>query len=147
MPTCRVEGEADIYLAAAMARELAQQIGFGQADVARIEIAVRELASNIVRYAGCGEIHLREATSGHRQGLEVEAVDQGPGIADVQLALQDGYSTSGKGLGSGLPAVRRMMDTLDIETSPGQGTCVRAIRWLRRPTDWLRRRLQKGAGL
>lgn len=146
MLSCRVETEAGIYVAAGMARELAQQIGFGQADVARIEIAVRELASNIVRHAGCGEIHLREVTSGHRQGLEVEAVDRGPGIADVDLALQDGYSTSGKGLGSGLPAVRRMMDTMEIETAPGQGTRVRAIRWLRRPTDWLRRWLQKGTG-
>jgi serine/threonine-protein kinase RsbT len=66
-------------------------------------------------------------------------VDQGPGIADVELALQDGYSTTGKGLGSGLPAVRRLMDTFEIETAPGHGTYIRVVRWLRRPTDWLLR--------
>jgi len=136
---CPIEGEADVYAAAGLAREMAREMGFGNADVARIEIAVRELALNIVRHAGRGEIHLREVTSEHRRGLEVEAVDQGPGIADVELALQDGYSTGGKGLGSGLPAVRRLMDTFEIETAPGQGTRVRARRWLRRPTDWLRR--------
>jgi len=137
--SCRIEGEADIYTAAGMARDLAREIGFGKADAARIEIVVRELASNIIRHAGRGQIHLREVATDGRQGLEVEAVDQGPGIPDVELALQDGYSTTGKGLGSGLPAVRRLMDTFEIETAAGQGTRVRATRWLRRPTDWLRR--------
>lgn len=136
---CRIQKEADIYAAAGLAREMAQELGFGQADRARIEIVVRELASNIVHYAGQGEIRLREVTSERRHGLEVEAIDQGPGIADVELALQDGYTTGGKGLGSGLPAVRRLMDTFEIETAVGEGTRVRAIRWLRRPTDWLRR--------
>lgn len=141
--TCHIAGEADIYAAAGLARDLAGRLGFNPADTARIEIVVRELASNIVRHAGRGEIYLRQVISGHRQGLEVEAVDRGPGIADVQLALQDGYTTRGKSLGSGLPAVRRLMDTLEIETAPGQGTRVRATRWLRRPTDWLRRRLER----
>lgn len=137
--TCRVEGEADIYAAAGMARGMARGMGFNEADAARIEIAVRELASNIIRHAGCGEIHVREVEEGNRQGLEIEAVDQGPGIADLNLALQDGYSTGGKGLGSGLPAVRRLMDKFEIESAPGRGCRVRATRWLRRPTDWLRR--------
>lgn len=136
--SCRIQGEADIYAAAAMAREMAREAGFGYADAARIEIVVRELVSNIVRYAGSGVIYLRETTAGPRRGLEVEAVDQGPGIADVELALQDGYSTSGKSLGSGLPAVRRLMDEFEIDTEVGRGTRVRTVRWLRRPTDWLR---------
>jgi len=136
--TCRIEGEADVYAAAGMARGMAQGMGFGEADAARIEIAVRELATNILRHAGRGEIHIRAAADGVRQGVEVEAVDQGPGIADVELALQDGFTTSGKGLGSGLPAVRRLMDTFEIETGVGQGCRIRAVRWLRRPTDWLR---------
>jgi serine/threonine-protein kinase RsbT len=136
--SCRIEGEADIYVAASLAREMAWDMGFGSADAARVEIVVRELASNIVRHAGHGEIHLEEVSDRHR-GLQVEAVDQGPGIADVELALQDGYSTTGKGLGSGLPAVRRLMDTFEIETAVGKGTRIRATRWLRRPTDWLRR--------
>ena len=136
--TCRIEGEADVYAAAGMARGMARGMGFGEADAARIEIAVRELATNILRHAQCGEIHVRVVTEGNRQGIEIEAVDQGPGIADIGLALQDGYSTSGKGLGSGLPAVRRLMDTFEIESAVGQGCRVRAARWLRRPTDWLR---------
>ncbi|MGC8874467.1 MAG: anti-sigma regulatory factor [Chloroflexia bacterium] len=137
--SCRIEGEADIYTAAGLARTIARSMGFGHADSARIEIVVRELASNIVRHAGRGEIRLSEVTAEGRRGLEVEAADQGPGIADIELALQDGYSTTGKGLGSGLPAVRRLMDTFEIESAPGQGTRVRAVRWLRRPTDWLLR--------
>lgn len=139
MQTCRIEGEADVYAAAGMARGMARGMGFSEADAARVEIAVRELATNILRHAGRGEIYIRDVAEGGRQGLEVEAVDQGPGIADVDLALQDGYSTGGRGLGSGLPAVRRLMDTFAIETAPGRGCRVRAVRWLRRPTDWLRR--------
>jgi serine/threonine-protein kinase RsbT len=139
MQTCRIEGEVDVYAAAGMARGLARGMGFSEADAARIEIAVRELATNILRHAGQGEIHVSEVAEENRVGLEVEAVDQGPGIPDVELAMQDGYTTSGKGLGSGLPAVRRLMDTFAIETAAGQGCRVRATRWLRRPTDWLRR--------
>jgi len=139
MQTCRIEGEADIYAAAGMARGMAHGMGFSEADAARIEIAVRELATNILRHAVCGEIHVSEVAEGNRRGLEIEAVDQGPGIPDVELAMQDGYTTSGKGLGSGLPAVRRLMDTFEIETAVDQGCRVRATRWLRRPTDWLRR--------
>ncbi len=140
---CRIETEADIYAAAGMALEMARAMGFGNADAARIEIVVRELASNIIRHAGRGEILMREVTT-DRKGLEVEAIDQGPGIPDVELALQDGYTTTGRGLGSGLPAVRRLMDTFEIESQVGQGTRIRATRWLRRPTDWLRRRLERG---
>lgn len=136
--SCRVAAEVDIYAAAGIARRMARELGFGQADVARIEIVVRELASNIVRYAGGGQIRLRKVTQAHRQGIEVEAEDQGPGIPDLDMALQDGFSTGNKGLGSGLPAVRRLMDTFEIVTEVGKGTTVRAARWLRRPTDWLR---------
>ncbi|MBN1483414.1 MAG: anti-sigma regulatory factor [Chloroflexia bacterium] len=136
--TCHISTEADVYAAAGMARKMARQMGFSQADVARIEIVVRELASNIVRYAEGGKIDLREAELDHRRGLEVESSDRGPGIPDLELALQDGYTTGHQGLGSGLPAVRRLMDTFEIWTEVGQGTRVRATRWLRRPTDWLR---------
>ncbi len=141
--TCRIEGEADIYAAAGLARELAQELGFARNDIARIEIAVRELASNIVRYAGRGEIRLQQVSSEHRTGLEVVATDEGPGIVDLDLALQDGYSTGEKGLGSGLPAVKRLMDTFEIESAVGKGTTVRAVRWVRRSTDWLRQWWQK----
>jgi serine/threonine-protein kinase RsbT len=128
--SCRIEGEADVYAAAGVARELAQEMGFGRADAARIEIVVRELASNIIRYAGSGEILLREVSSEKKQGLEIQAVDDGPGIADLELALQDGYTTGGKGLGSGLPAVRRLMDSFEIDSQVGGGTRVRVTRWL-----------------
>jgi serine/threonine-protein kinase RsbT len=136
---CRIEGEADIYAAAGVAREMAGDMNFGRNDTARIEIVVRELASNILRHAGRGTIYLRQVTKEGQTGLQVEAVDQGPGIPDVELAMQDGYTTGHKGLGSGLPAVRRLMDTFEIETEVGEGTTVRAVRWLRRSTDWLLR--------
>lgn len=135
--SCRVSGEVDIYAAAGIARKMSRELGFGQADVARIEIVVRELASNIVRHAGSGRIRMRKLTEGHCQGIEVEAEDHGPGIPDLDLALQDGFSTGDKGLGSGLPAVRRLMDAFEIVTGVGQGTTVRAARWLRRPANWL----------
>lgn len=136
---CPIIGEVDVYASAGAARSMAREMGFGPADAARIEIVVRELAFNIIRYAGRGEIRLSRVTSGNRTGLQVEAEDHGPGIADLELALQDGYSSGGKGLGAGLPAVRRLMDTFEIQTEVGKGTLVRAVRWLRRSTDWLHR--------
>lgn len=129
---CRIAQEEDIYLAVLRGREMAQQIGFGAIDSTRIEIAILELTRNILAHAGKGELVLElveTTTAPARRGIALSAYDQGPGIADIQLALQDGYSTANT-LGSGLPGVHRLMDEMQIESQLGVGTTVRAVKWL-----------------
>lgn len=92
--------------------------------------AISELARNIVRYAVRGEIILRLVQNDGKKGIEVVANDDGPGIPDVGLAMQDGYSTSG-GLGLGLPGTRRLMDDFEITSDFGKGTTVTVRRWRR----------------
>lgn len=107
---------------------LAQQLGFRRTDAYYLATAVTELATNIVRHAGCGEIRLSPLTDYGTAGIEVIASDTGPGIADIDQALRDGYSTTG-GLGGGLPGVSRLMDELEIHSEPGRGTCICARKW------------------
>ena len=90
-----------------------------------------ELAANVLFHGGGGWLHaqaLFDAQTQQALGLEVLALDHGPGIADIALALTEGYST-GKGLGCGLPGVKRLMDDFMIESAVGAGTCVKAIKW------------------
>jgi serine/threonine-protein kinase RsbT len=108
-------------------RTLARELGFTSADTERVSLAVSELATNLVRHAQGGELRLAIVEGARGRGLEVESRDAGPGIADLGLALQDSYSTSG-GLGSGLPAARRLMDEFAI-TSDLSGTRVVARKW------------------
>jgi len=110
------------------ARRLAADQGFGRADAESVALAASELAMNLYFYATGGEILLRAVADGARRGVEIESQDTGPGIADPELALQDGYTTGG-GLGSGLPSARRLMDELDLTTSPA-GTRIVARKWL-----------------
>ena len=118
---------SDIERVRREARSLARRLGFGPADAERVILAVSELATNLLRYAQVGEITLRVNPGPRGVGIQVESQDAGPGIADVERALQDGYSTGG-GLGSGLPRVRRLMDDFTIATS-GQGTRITALAW------------------
>ena len=103
--------------------------GFGEAPSQMVATAVSELVRNILKYAGTGEICIRRVRKMGASGIEIEALDQGPGIADCEAAMQDHYSSGGT-LGLGLPAVRRMMDEFLLESSPGQGTRVLARKWL-----------------
>ena len=123
--------EVDVYLAVSRGRELARRLGFDHIDRTRIEIAILELTRNILVHAHHGQLGLRIVLDQltHRQGLEITARDQGPGIADTELALRDGYSTAHT-LGAGLPGVRRLMHEFQLESVLNQGTTVRAIRWL-----------------
>jgi len=88
-----------------------------------IAAAISEIARNILMYAKRGEVTLGVVTNGDRQGVVIVARDQGPGIRDVERALEDGYSTSG-GLGLGLPGARRLMDDFDVSSTVGKGTTV-----------------------
>lgn len=128
--TIPIEGHLDIISARVGGREMARDIGFDALDQARIATAISELAHNVVLYAGSGEIRLRQITADKcARGLEIVCQDHGPGIPDLTLALQDGYSTSGR-LGTGLPGVRRLMDEFEIESQPNAGTTVTIRKWL-----------------
>ena len=120
--------DADIVTARARAKDLAAVLGFSRTDQTLIAAAVSEIARNIVVYAGGGEVSLGATRGDARWGLLVVASDEGPGIADPQKALTDGYSTGGS-LGVGLPGARRLMDSLEIDSEVGRGTTVTMIKW------------------
>src|SRR6266480_3770706 len=124
-----VGADTDIVAVRENGRELARQCGFPSTERAVVATAVSELARNIIRYAARGEIVLRLVDDSCRRGVEVLAADDGPGIRDVALAMQDGFSTSG-GLGLGLPGVRRMMDEFEIRSEFGKGTTVTTRKWM-----------------
>ncbi|GAA4483132.1 anti-sigma regulatory factor [Rhodococcus olei] len=119
----------DIVTARQAGHGLASDLGFSLTDVTMIATAISEVARNITSYAGDGEIRLYTGDRHGRKALVVEAEDHGPGIADVALALEDGYSTGG-GLGLGLPGARRLMDHLEVSSRLGRGTLVTMWKWV-----------------
>jgi len=128
--TIEVGCDVDIVVARQQGRELAARIGFNQVELTMIVTAISELARNIVLYAGRGQISLHIERNHHMTGIVVVASDRGPGISDVKMALQDGYSTSG-GLGLGLPGIQRLMEECRIESAVGVGTTITVKRWKR----------------
>ena len=125
-----IESESDVVGARRIVRDAAIQLGFSQTDVTRIVTAASELARNTFKYAGGGVMRCRGVENGSRSGLELQFEDHGPGIPDVSLAMENGYSTSG-GLGLGLPGAKRLMDEMEIESQPGTLTVVTVRKWLR----------------
>jgi serine/threonine-protein kinase RsbT len=123
-----IRTEGDIVATRHTVREVATQIGFGITDVTRIVTAASELARNVFKYGGGGIVRWRRLASQERSGIELRFIDQGPGIADISKALEMGYST-GRGLGLGLPAAKRLMDELEIQSDVGKGTCVILKKW------------------
>ncbi len=111
---------------------MAATLPFSSSDLTVIAAAISEIARNILVYAVRGEVQLTLVRQNGRQGLTVEARDDGPGIADIGLALQEGYSTSGS-LGLGLPGARRLMDEFHIRSERGEGTVVTMRKWAREP--------------
>src|SRR5581483_6701710 len=128
---CPIGREVDVYVAIGRGREMASSLGFNDIDRTRIEIVILELTRNILVHAGSGELVLETIDEPERRGMAVIAQDSGGGIADIELALRDGYSTA-QTLGAGLPGVRRLMDDFSIESKVGVGTKVRAVKWLGR---------------
>jgi serine/threonine-protein kinase RsbT len=126
----RIEGDADIVAVRRKGRELAEQVGFTGRDLVLIATAISEITRNIITYARCGEVTLTTIADGRRRGITVVARDQGPGIANIEEAMRDGFSTA-KTLGLGLPGARRLMDDFDIVSSMGTGTTVTMSKWLR----------------
>ena len=121
--------EWDIVAVRQLGRNEAKEIGFGTVDQARITTAISELARNIYLYAKLGEIEIERLQNGEQKGIAIIAKDQGPGIPDIRQVMEDGYSTSG-GLGAGLPGVKRLMDSIKIDSVVGEGTVIRAEKWL-----------------
>ncbi len=126
-----IESDNDVVTARQRARELAAMVDLTSMDQTLLATAISEVARNITTYAKRGEVLLSIIRdNGGREGIRVVARDDGPGIEDVDLAMQDGY-TSGGGLGLGLPGARRLVDEFDIETAPSAGTTVTLVKWSR----------------
>jgi serine/threonine-protein kinase RsbT len=126
----QITSENDIVMARKVVRDAATALGFGLTDVTRIVTAASELTRNIYHYAKSGVMRWRVLNRGTDTGLELTFEDQGPGIPDVEKAMEPGFST-GKGLGMGLPGSKRLMDEMTIESTVGKGTTVIVSKWLK----------------
>lgn len=124
-----IESESDIVSVRKQVREFATEHGFGLTDVTRIVTAASELARNVFHYAGSGHMTLQTLSPNGNSGLELVFSDQGPGIADVDQAMEMGYSTRG-GLGLGLPGVKRLMNEMELTTEINKGTTIKVRKWL-----------------
>ena len=120
--------EHDILLARQTVRRLAQEIGLSLVDQTKLVTATSELARNAVTYGGGGHMAWHVLGEGARRGLRLTFADQGPGIADLQRALTDGFTTGG-GLGIGLGGSKRLVDEFHVDTAPGAGTRVTITKW------------------
>ena len=126
----RITSENDIVMARKVVRDAATTLGFGITDVTRIVTSASELTRNIYHYAKSGVMHWRSLNQDASVGLELTFEDSGPGIPDVEKAMEMGFST-GKGLGLGLPGSKRLMDEMTIESTVGKGTTVVVRKWLK----------------
>ncbi|HVL50849.1 MAG TPA: anti-sigma regulatory factor [Actinomycetota bacterium] len=126
----KISSDSDVLLARQTGRKIAEKVGFAGSDLTMISTAISELARNIIRYAQEGEVSVSAISDRGRVGVMVVARDEGPGIADVDLAMRDGYTT-GSGMGLGLPGARRLMDEFAISSQLTQGTTVVMKKWTR----------------
>jgi serine/threonine-protein kinase RsbT len=127
--TFPVRSGEDVVKARQVVRSRAMEAGFSLVEQTKIVTAASELARNTVIYGGGGEMRVERLSQGPKRiGLRLTFEDQGPGIADIELALRDGY-TSGNGLGLGLNGARKLSHEFDIKSAPGQGTRVTITRW------------------
>jgi serine/threonine-protein kinase RsbT len=125
-----IGADADVVTARKQGRELAAQAGFSATELTIIATAISEIARNIVMFANRGEVVVSLVGDDGRQGVTVVARDAGPGIPDLERALQDGYSGYG-GMGLGLPGSRRLMDEFEISSEVDKGTTVTMTKWRR----------------
>ena len=118
----------DIVRMRQFVREQAAVIGFSLVDQTKLVTAASELARNTMVYGGGGEVAIQPLAEGSRRGLRLAFIDNGPGIADIALAMKDGYTTGG-GLGLGLGGAKRLSNEFSIDSAPGRGTRVTITRW------------------
>ena len=132
MPDARrvsINNDLDIVAARAEGRNLAQEMGFGTIDQARIATVISELARNVVLHAHCGQVLMEQIKVGERVGMQIVCEDQGPGISDLDQILQGG-EVQERASHMGLAGAKRLMDELEIESQVGLGTTVKVRRWL-----------------
>jgi serine/threonine-protein kinase RsbT len=123
-----VEIDADVVTARQHGRDVALRTGFGATEATLLATAISEMARNVVKFAVRGEVRIFPISDGERQGVTVVVRDVGPGILDLDQAMQDGYSTY-EGLGLGLPGTRRLMDRFEVATESGRGTTITMTKW------------------
>ena len=123
----QIRSDEDVVRLRQAVREQMIAIGFTLIDQTKMITAASELARNTLRYGGGGEAHLMKVQT-TRRGLQVAFIDHGPGIADVEQALRDGFTTGG-GMGLGLSGAKRLSDEFDIVSTPAQGTTVKITKW------------------
>jgi serine/threonine-protein kinase RsbT len=124
-----IQTEMDVRRAVLESGQYSREAGFDETPSRMIATAVSELARNILKYAGSGKIGVQRIEGQRGRGIEIEAVDEGPGIADTEGAMRDHVSSGGT-LGLGLPGVKRLMDEFSLESTPGKGTRVTALKWI-----------------
>lgn len=120
--------DGDIVKARQAGREMAASLGCSSTDLTMVATAISEIARNLLTHAGGGELEMRLVDHNGRRCLEIVARDEGPGIADLGRALEDGFTTS-EGLGLGLPGAKRLMDEFSITSELGRGTVVTMYKW------------------
>src|ERR1700756_4725298 len=126
--TVPIASSSDVVLVRQRVRAWATEIKFSLVDQTKIVTAASELGRNTLEHGGGGELEIAETVDGGRKGIRLTFSDKGPGIADVKLALADGYTTK-QGMGLGLGGSKRLMNEFDIKTAPGEGTIVTVTRW------------------
>jgi|SRR5215468_5820909 len=125
--TMPVQSEPDVVTVRRRVRDASARLGFSLVDQTKVVTAASELARNTIIYGGGGTLQM-ELLNGPRNGLRLIFEDKGPGIADIELALRDGFTT-GAGLGLGLGGAKRLVNDFDIASRPGEGTRVTITRW------------------
>jgi len=124
-----IQTELDIVKARQLIRLISKEAGMSIVDQTRITTAVSELLRNMFQFAGGGEVFIEKGEHKGRQALIVTCVDNGQGIADLEQAMADGF-TSGNGMGLGLPGAKRLVDSFHIESEINEGTLIRVAKWL-----------------
>jgi serine/threonine-protein kinase RsbT len=123
-----IRADEDVVAARQLVRELAVLVGFNLVEQTKVVTAASELARNVLQHGGGGTLTADALNDGRRRGLRLVFEDEGPGIADIPLALKDGYTT-GNGLGLGLGGAKRLSNEFEIESTLGAGTRVTIARW------------------
>ena len=126
--TLPIKSSSDIVKVRQFAREWAVLLGFSLVEQTKMVTAASELARNVLDYGGGGKVELAVLQNELRQGLKLTFADQGPGIADLDQALKDGFTT-GSGMGLGLGGAKRLVNEFEIDSAPGRGTKVSITRW------------------
>ena len=124
----RVADSSEVSVARRATGDLARELGLDETKSGRAALVVTEMATNLLKHAGGGDVRIETLHNGTRRGVRLTFSDRGPGIADIGLALTDGYTT-GSGLGLGLGGAKRLSNEFAVESKPGNGTRVTLARW------------------